>query len=251
MSLRSCLYLGRVEHARTQPIVHRFAYRVMLCYLDLDELEQVFAGRWLWSTRRRAVARFRRQDYLGPAELPLAEAVRQRAEQLCGVRPQGPIRMLTQLRYWGYVFNPVTFYYCFQPDGQLQVVLAEITNTPWGERHCYAVEAQEGVAERRFAKQFHVSPFLPMDLDYDWRLPAPGERLSAAMTLRRAGEVVFTAGMALQRRAITGGALAAALLRHPCMTLKVILGIHWQALRLWCKGAVFHRHPQRRRTASP
>lgn len=255
--LHSCLYEGTVQHRRLHPRPHRFRYGLYLLYLDLDELEQVFAGRWLWSCRRFAPAWFRRDDYLAPTDKPLDHAVRNEVLRLTGRRPDGPIRLLTQLRTWGWLANPVSFYYCFRRDGQLDAVLAEITNTPWGERHCYAVAAGPAGAapgttlRRGFAKQFHVSPFQPMELDYDWRLSVPGERLRVRMANRFGGQRFFDASLRLNRRPISGPALARALLRWPGMSVRVSVGIYWQALRLWWKGTPFHVHPRKRVEALP
>jgi hypothetical protein len=246
----SCLYRGEVVHRRADGVLHDFRYRLYYVYLDLDEWAVAFRGRWFWSTRRIAPAWFRRRDYLGPATVPLKQAVLDVVERQLGRRPDGAVRMLSQPRTFGLSFNPVTFYYCFSAGGQLECVLAEITNTPWGERHQYVVGDRDrgaaGELRAAFAKQFHVSPFQPMDQTYDWVFSVPGEELRVAMANRRAGAVVFTAALALRRQPLTGKAMAAALLRHPWITAKVLLGIHWQALRLWRRGATFHVHPKKR-----
>jgi DUF1365 family protein len=226
--------VGNVRHRRFEPRAHEFQYSLFMAYLDLDELERVFAGRWLWSTRRAALARFAREDHLGDPSVPLAEAVRALVAERTGERPAGPIRLLTHLRYFGYVFNPVSFYYCFDRNELLQTVVAEVNNTPWGERHCYVVPTRATTQ-----KAMHVSPFMPMDLQYHWRFGSPGERLAVHMTLERAGERVFDASLALEREPIGNGVL----LRHPFMTAKVIAAIHWEALRLWLKRVPFHTHP--------
>lgn len=245
MTAASCLYRGVVRHRRFAPVAHRFGYRLFLVYLDLAELDTVFAGRWLWSTRRAAPARFRRADHLGDPALPLAECVKDLVAQRLGARPAGPVRLLTNLRYWGYGFNPVSFFYCFGADGKtLEAVVAEVNNTPWRERHPYVLPGTP--LRHRFGKEFHVSPFLPMDLDYEWRFTVPGESLAVHMGVSRGECRVFDATMALQREPITTSTLAGSLLRHPFMTAKVIAAIHWQALRLWLKKVPFHPHPRTR-----
>lgn len=247
----SAVYEGVVQHCRYAPRPHAFRYRIAQLYVDLDELDRVFAGRWLWSLNRRNLAEFRRGDYLGPAALPLAEAVRQRVERHTGRRPLGPVRLLTHLRYAGYLFNPVSFYYCHAPDGDMiEAIVAEITNTPWNERHAYVLSVDaagrhEGAWEWSFPKAFHVSPFLPMSRQYRWRFTQPQENLHVRMTVLCDAEREFDASLDLERRALTGESLARVLWRYPLMTVQVIGAIHWQALRLWLKGTPVHDHPPR------
>lgn len=250
--MHSALYTGRLSHRRVAPVTHAFGYRVTLVWLDLAELDQVFRGRWLWSTRRPAPAWLRRADHLGDPAVPLDAAVRDRVECETGRRPAGPVRLLTQLRTFGLCFNPVSFYYCFDArDRRVEAIVAEVSNTPWNERHAYVLSAPDGAAAAaplrfRLAKAFHVSPFMPMDLDYDWRFSIPGERLVVRMENRRAGRKLFDASLALQRREITAGSLAATLARQPLASLTVLGRIYWQALRLALKRAPFHAHPTRR-----
>lgn len=240
--MRSCLYAGEVRHRRFRPAPHRFRYRLFMVYLDLDETEEAFRGRWLWSARRPAPAWFRRRDFLGDPSRPLADEVRRTVEERTGRRPEGPIRLLTHLRYFGYSFNPVSFYYCFRGD-EVEAIVAEITNTPWKERHRYVVA---GLGPHRFGKEFHVSPFLPMEMTYRWRFTTPGATLAVHMENETREGTAFDATLSLERRELTGGACARALLRHPVMTAKVSLGIYYQALRLFLKRAPFHVHPAKR-----
>jgi uncharacterized protein len=249
--MHSGLYIGQVRHRRFEPKPHAFRYGLFMLYLDLAELDTVFKNRWLWSVNRPNLAWFKRADYFGDATIPLDTAVRDRVEQETGERPAGPIRMLTHLRYFGYCFNPVTFYYCFDATGKrVETIVAEITNTPWNERHAYVLSREND--ERRghghqhcyrFPKDFHVSPFFPMDIDYDWRFGEPGEKLNAHMRLERKGAKVFDATLDLDRRELTGSQLALALVRFPFMTTTVALGIYWQALRLKLKRIPFFDHP--------
>lgn len=249
--LHSAVYEGTVAHHRFAPRVHAFGYRIAQLYLDLDELDRVFAGRWLWSNGRRNVAEFRRGDYLGPAAVPLAQAVRDRVESATGRRPAGAIRLLTHLRYLGHAFNPVSFYYCHGADGALDCIVAEITNTPWRERHAYVLPVDAARRQGRalhwdFAKRFHVSPFMAMERDYRWSFTPPGADLRVHMDVRREGRREFAAHLHLQRRPLDGAALARVLWRYPAMTTQVVAAIHWQALRLWLKRTPVHPHPSLR-----
>jgi DUF1365 family protein len=250
--VNSALYVGTVGHRRLTLSPHEFRYRMFMMYLDLDELSEVFDHRWLWSARRPAPAWFRRADYLGDPLEPLADSARAEAERQTGRRPEGPVRVLTHLRYFGYVMNPVTFYYCFAPDGKrVETILAEITNTPWNERHTYALgpASENDTATgrcHRFGKAFHVSPFMDMDHSYEWRFSDPTDRLTVHMENIHAGTKTFDATLDLEREEITAVSLAKALVRHPWMTARVATGIYWQATRLRLKGAPFHTHPSKR-----
>lgn len=258
--MHSAIYRGWLRHRRAAPRPHAFAYPLFMMYLDLNELDEVFAGRWCWSTRRRALARFDRSDHLGDAAVPLADAVRDLVAAQTGRRPAGPIRLLTHLRYFGYGFNPVSFYYCWDAaDREVEAIVAEVHNIPWRERHCYVLAdgagegAQAGPAgprwrQYRSAKAMHVSPFHPMALEYHWAFRTPGDRLAVRMALAGHGDAagsapVFDASLALERRPITGTTLAGVLLRFPLMTAQVVAAIHWQALRLWLKRVPVHDHP--------
>jgi DUF1365 family protein len=217
-----------------------------MVYLDLSEIDTVFRGRWFWGTHAGALVRFRRRDYLGPSELPLDVVVRDRVEREAGVRPDGPIRLLTHLAFFGHCFNPVSLYYCFDRSGDhLDFVLAEITNTPWSDRHTYLLRAggDPALVRDRSAKTFHVSPFMPMNLSYDWRLTAPARTLVAHIEVSDDARKIFDATLTLRRREIRGAELTRALVRFPAMTARVVLAIYWHALRLWLKGATFHPHP--------
>lgn len=260
--MASAIYRGWLDHRRLSPRPHAFRYRLFMAYLDLAELDTVFAGRWLWATTRSrfALARFDRRDHVGDPDEPLDTSVRRLVAAHTGRRPTGPIRLLTHLRYFGYAFNPVSVYYCFDADDRrVDAVVAEVNNTPWGERHCYVLEGDPDspTLRARSVKAMHVSPFHPMGLTYDWQLSPPAERLHVHMTLRPlaaaggqgvAGDAsppIFGATLALDRAPITGPALARTLIAFPFMTAKVIAAIHWEALRLWLKRVPVHDHPGR------
>lgn len=256
--MHSCLYFGRVEHRRhgggADPVDNAFDYGLFMAWLDLAELERVFRGRWFWSTRRPALAWLRRADHFGDPSQPLDEAVRTLVAERTGRRPEGPIRLLAHLRYFGHCFNPVSFYYCYDAAGErVETIVAEVNNTPWGERHCYvlprsAARVRGPTQQFELEKEFHVSPFLPMETHYRWRFTEPGERLLVHLRNEQQGRHAFDATLRLERREITGRSLAMALLRFPGMTLRVVALIYWQALKLKFKGAVFHAHPDKRTT---
>lgn len=244
--MKSAIYQGWVRHRRYFPKSHQFKYRVFMLYLDLAELDQVFSLTRLWSYSRFALARFKREDFLGDNNVPLDQAVREYVEQKTGTYPTGAIHLLANIRYYGFITNPIASYYCFDEAGQLQFIVAEVTNTPWHERHAYVLPCDSASHYQRisFEKDFHVSPFNPMDMKYDWRSNLPGESLRIHMQNWRKGKMELDATVALEREEISRQVLIKNILKYPFMTLKVVAGIYWEALKLWCKRTPVYDHPK-------
>ncbi len=256
MTLASCIYEGELRHRRRLPLRHDFRYRLFLMYVDLDELDTAFAGRWLWSVDRPNLAWFRRADHFGSAAIPLAESIRTLVEEQAGRRPTGPIRLLTHFRYAGFAMNPISLYYCFDERDQLEHVVAEVNNTPWGERHCYVLGAEHcesagSVRTWHAGKALYVSPFFAMDYDYRFRLTVPGRSLAVSIdsfpqsggSLPTQRTPAFHAMLRLRRRPLESRQLARVLVRYPCLTGQVFARIYWQAWRLWRRGVPFVPHP--------
>ena len=246
--MNSRIYTGRIMHHRLRPRPHRFSYRLFMLYLDLDELPGLFDHFHGWSARGPAPAWFRRADHYRRGGADLAAAIRSLVEEKTGLRPGGPIALLTHLRYFGYVMNPVSFYYCRDNSGaNIEAIVAEVHNTPWGERHCYVLDgpvAPGGLRSFALDKAFHVSPFMGMRQNYVWSFNNPAERLHVCMRSFEQGRPLFSAGLRLKARPITQPGLNRMLLGYPLMTVRVIGAIYWQALWLWLKKTPFHAHPK-------
>jgi uncharacterized protein len=243
----SCIYEGSVRHRRAEP-ARQFRHDIALAYVDLDELPGLLGGRL--TDPRPGLLRFRRRDYLGPDSVPLAEAARELVRERTGARPEGPVRLLTNLRSFGHCFNPVSFLYCFAPGGErLEAIIAEVTNTPWGERHAYVVGAGDSgsrVLSGQFEKRLHVSPFLGMDHIYECRAATPGPTLSLHIDSSRSGASMFDATLSLRRHELTPASARRVTLRYPPATLRVLALIYREALKLRLAGVRPVPHPQAR-----
>jgi uncharacterized protein len=240
--MRSVVYEGIIIHHRRHPIDHRFQYRVAMPLLDLDEIEELCSIHPLWSNERSNFVSYRRSDYLGGGPMPLGQVVREAVEDRLGTRLSGPIAMLAHPRTWGWLFNPVTLYYCFDPTGtRVDALVAEVTNTPWHERHAYVV-GRPGT--HRFDKALHVSPFFGMDMQYELSYRAPGHSLSLRISTIREGSAVFDAVMHLERREVSRRELSRLVFSHPFMTMRVSAAIYRQAFALRRAGAPVVTHPR-------
>ncbi|MDO9477970.1 MAG: DUF1365 domain-containing protein [Pseudohongiella sp.] len=242
--MNSAIYTGIVRHRRLHPVLHHFRYRVFMMYLDLDELETVFDKSWCWSSRNPALAWFRRKDFLNPETPDLKQAVLDCVYASTGERPDGAVCVLSNLRYFGYLINPITCYYVFGNDGALRFVVAEVTNTPWGESTHYVIPCgtvSDGVFS--FEKQMHVSPFMPMNMTYRWRSSSPAQRLNLNLQNWQADRQIFNASLSLQKQALTPGNLRRMLMLYPLMTVQVFVAIYWQALKLFVKKVPIVAHP--------
>ncbi len=241
--MRSAIYEGTVVHHRRAPVDHRFSYGVALPLIDLDEMDRFFGLHPLWSVERHNIVSFRRRDYLPGGSGPLGEAVRDLVEERLGHRPRGPVAMLAHPKTWGWLFNPISLYFCFDAKGdRVQALVAEVTNTPWHERHIYVVGPP---GHHRFPKKLHVSPFFDMDMDYELTYTEPGDRLLVSMRAMRADQTLFEAELRLERSGADRRALGRLIWRHPFGTHRVSGAIYRQALALWRAGVPFVRHPRR------
>lgn len=244
----SAIATGRVWHQRLTPRPHRFVYRTSYTLIDLDRVEELFARSRLWSIERFNLVSFRRRDFIGPQDRSLRCAVVDKVAEAAGFVPRGRILMLAHLRQWGLCFNPVGFYFCLDEQGRIAAIVAEVHNTPWNERHAYVLDcrSQSGPTYRfEFDKAFHVSPFLPMSIRYDWRFRMEDDCLNVHMRLKESGQQCFSVGMRLALEPMTLSAMRRMPLKFPFMTAKVVAAIYWQALRLKLKRVPFHSHPDK------
>ena len=248
--MHSCIYEGNVRHRRFSPVKHHFTYKLFMLYLDLDELSNLFDDYWFWSCKRSNLAHFRRSDHIGNPNQALKDSAHDLVEAHCGNRPSGPVRLLTHLRYFGYRINPVSFYYCYdKQDKNVEAIVAEINNTPWGEQYAYVLDEGSNTGKEeekcyRIDKAFHISPFMPMNQKYQWFFNSPCKQLNVHMQTYDDESTLFDATMNLSQTNISSANLSRVLIQYPFMTARVGMAIYWQALKLWGKQTPFHPHPK-------
>ena len=247
--MESCLYEGNVVHTRMFPTFHSFKYNLFMLCVDLNELPHIFKPYWFWSSKSWNLAFFRRKDHLGDPKISLDISVRNLVEQKTGTRPQGPISLITHFCYFGYRINPVSFYFCFDKNKKnLDSVIAEINNTPWGEQHCYVFKCDPYSKNKKdkftFDKQFHISPFMSMNLKYVWYLSRPSNKFSVEMETWKNQKKILQVKFNTARTQISHASLGRVLIQYPLVTFKVLWGIYFQAFRLWLKKVPFHTHPK-------
>ncbi len=249
----SGLYAGTLRHRRFRPRPHDFTYKLFMAWLDIDRIPELMARSPWTSCNRFNWASFEDRDHFGDPRLSLRERVAQDARAHGVPLPDGPIFLLTHLRYLGYCFNPISFYFCYDGNGFLDTVLAEVNST-FGESRNYWLwprnrQPSANALHYRCPKTMHVSPFMDMNLDYEFVLTEPGDKLVAHMNTIELDSTkpFFDATLALERQPWTSRNVLRLLARHPWMTAKVIGAIHWQALRLYLKKVPVFTHPARMR----
>ena len=238
--MKTGIYRGNTWHARHVPTFHSFNYRIFMFGLDLDEADAVHARTRFFSNRGFNWAWLRRADYC-PGHPELRQAVLDRAAALAGKPIEGKVFMLANLRYLGLYFSPVNFYF-IGPQDSPDWLLAEVSNTPWNERHYYLVDIH---APQITEKKFHVSPFNPTDMQYRWQIKPEQHQLLLQLEAWRESRE-FEAGMTLSRTPLDSASLFRMLLATPVMTIKIVVGIYWEALKLFIKRAPFYAHPGNR-----
>ena len=244
MNIRSALYVGYVMHRRVRPRVHKFRYRAFWFLVDLDELAEISKRLRLFSHNRRNLFSLQDTDHGDGTATPLREQVELQLEEAGTNLVGGPIRLLCMPRTLGYCFNPLSIYFCYHEDGTLAALVYEVHNT-FGERHSYVmpVKNESGALHQHCQKTFYVSPFMDMNMRYDFRVTGPGQRIGVGIRASSSAMPVMNAVLTGARRDLTDRNLLNVFLAIPFVTLKVIAAIHWEALRLWLKGLRLRQRP--------
>jgi DUF1365 family protein len=242
---RSCLYFGDVVHARTRPKRHRLSYRVFSLYVDVDEIETLAASLRLLSHNRANLYSFLDRDHGGSEDAPLRAWVERTLADAGVGLDGGSIRLLCYPRILGYVFNPLSIYFCFDRTETLIALIYEVNNT-FGQRHFYVIPVAgpgNGTIRQSCDKRFYVSPFLPVAGRYHIRLQPPAERLSVVINYTDDAGLLLHAAFRGRRVRLDDGALLRAFFTYPLMTVKIIAGIHWEAVKLWRKRIPLIKRP--------
>jgi uncharacterized protein len=237
--MESAIYQGQVVHNRLIPKKHHFSYSIFLLWIKLDELADIEKNVSWFSTSKWAPIRFKRTDYLGSPDTPLQQSVLEKMSSLAGTELHGSVFLLSPLRTLGWYFSPVNFYYLQQENGHFSYLLAEVSNTPWNERHCYLVDLNE---QQDSQKVFHVSPFNPMDMTYKWKISQPMQQLRLTLSCHQQSKH-FVAALDLCKEPLNSSTLKRVVMNIPSMTIKTVVGIYWQALKLFVKRVPFYGHP--------
>lgn len=244
---KNYIYSGNIRHRRFTPFKQSFNYKIFMTFFDISKIDNLFEKSILWNINNPALISFNRKDYHGDPSLSLDKAVRKTIKEKTGKDINGPIRILTHLRYFGYCFNPVSFYYCYNSlDTDIELIMAEVTNTPWNERHSYFIEnRKDGKFIEKLKKEFHVSPFWDMKHDYEWIFSLPAKSLNVNMKNFKSSKKVFDATLTLNKRIeMNFYNLLISTFKLPFLTLMVYFRIHFQAFKLLIKGATFFSHPK-------
>lgn len=237
-ALNSCIYQGKVFHKRFSPKQHSFSYNLFFLAIDLDELPILSGLSKYFKVNRFAPLSFRCSDYLNHQQQISKADIWLKVQELGGDDLQGRVLFIGQMRCFGLYFSPINTYYCYDLDGKLAYLLAEVSNTPWNERHYYLIAIE---SEQICAKSFHVSPFMDLAMKYHWRINEPAEQLHLAIENYHQ-QKLFSASIAMKRQEFSNENLRNNLLSIPWMTAKTLLGIYWQALKLFCKGVPYIAH---------
>lgn len=258
--MRSAIYEGRVVHRRLEPVEHRFNFNLFYFYLDLNELDDLFESRLLFSSKRIAPIRFQYREHMAQANV--SDRITLRAAVLDtlvehGVSAKiGSICIMTQLRYFGFAMNPVNFYFCYDESNiHVAAIILEVNNTPWNEQHLYVVSAncdnenkpssKQSIEAKGISKEFHVSPFMPLKMSYNFRFDFSNDKLGVFIQNIQDGNKPFEVAMQLKRKPITTSSLNLSLIKYPFLSWKIFAGIYWQATKLWWKKAPFFPHPDK------
>ncbi len=246
MIFATALFPGIVRHERLRPRAHRLKYGVFMMLFDLDELSDLNRRLRLFGWNKGALISFFDKDHGDRTGAPLRPWVERQLKR-AGIEPDGgPIRILAMPRVLNHVFNPISVWFCHARSGALVAMVYEVNNT-FGESHSYVIPAEpgaDGSVEQACAKALYVSPFMDMDLDYAFRIRPPEAKTSVAILVKDAQGPMLTASFAGDRRELSDAALFRTWLAHPLLSLKVLAGIHWEALFIWLKGVGFRTNPK-------